>query len=844
MLVVYPPQVASSPIITKWNFEILLYCCSFNKRPCASNLSYRIFIGFITLLFTCIYNPTAHAQSKLNTQSVTKIADDVTTTLIKKQHSEIGIKIDGRLDEDVWATLPYMDDFVVIEPDTLVPTEYRTEAKLFYTEKGLYVGVHSEQPKATLISRLSSRDDFIPRDAISITLDPGGSGLYGYWFGVNLGGTLQDGTVLPERQFSNRWDGPWNGASVEVEGGFDTEFFLPWSMMTMPESANSTRNMGIYLSRSVAYKNERWAIPGLPRTTNVFLSKLRKLRVDGVSPKQQFTFYPYASTTYNNLDDADPDSYKAGFDVFWRPSTNLQLTATLNPDFGNVESDRVDVNLSSFETFFPEKRAFFLEGNEIFDATPRARSWGGTPTTLVNTRRIGSAPIRPDIDDFELESVERNQPSELFGAAKITGQNGKLRYGLLTAFEEDTLLEGELDSNPLSVVQDGREFGIGRVLYEDTSTGARRGFGWLGTIVDHPQSQAMVHSLDGHYLSRQGKWNTDAQFMFSDVDDITGAGGFVDVQYNPSRGREHSMSFDYYDEDLDINDLGFLRRNDLVGVDYDYKRSESGFSHIKSRETSLGFTQQYNTDGKNVRSGLFSSQERFFNNNNLLVTELKYFPSRWDDVNSGGNGAFKIDGRVSTGVLYGTDGSKKLSTEYGVFYKDEDIGGRSMEYELNVTWRPTDRFSFSSFITYEDKKGWLIHDEGRDFTTFNTSIWRPRIEANYFLSARQQFKITAQWAGIKAFEDQRWSVPIGDGDLIEEFRGDNEQLRDFSISRLTFQARYRWEIAPLSDLFVVYTRGSNVDSRPQDSFSELIRSSWSERLVDVFVIKLRYRIGN
>ena len=138
----------------------------------------------------------------------------------------------------------------------------------------------------------------------------------------------------------------------------------------------------------------------------------------------------------------------------------------------------------------------------------------------------------------------------------------------------------------------------------------------------------------------------------------------------------------------------------------------------------------------------------------------------------------------------------------------------------------------------------MIHDEGRDFTTFNTAIWRPRIEANYFLSARQQFKLTAQWAGIKAFEDQRWSVPIGDGDLVEEFKGENEQLRDFSISRLTFQARYRWEIAPLSDLFVVYTRGSNVDSRPQDSFSELIRSSWSERLVDVFVIKLRYRIGN
>ena len=111
MLVVYQPQVASSPIITKWNFEILLYCCCFKKRPCASNPSYRIFIGFITLLFTGIYSLSAHAQSKLNTHSVTKIAGDVTTTLVKKQHSEVGIKIDGLLDEDVWATLPYMDDF-------------------------------------------------------------------------------------------------------------------------------------------------------------------------------------------------------------------------------------------------------------------------------------------------------------------------------------------------------------------------------------------------------------------------------------------------------------------------------------------------------------------------------------------------------------------------------------------------------------------------------------------------------------------------------------------------------------------------------------------------------------
>lgn len=783
----------------------------------------------------------------LNTaDTITALDPASKTVLVKKQHADVTIKIDGKLDESVWATLPYMDDFYVIEPDTLVIGPYRTEAKFFYTEKGMYVGVHNEQPTETLIARLSARDKFIQRDSVSITIDPGGAGLYGYWFGVNLGGTLQDGTVLPERQFSNQWDGPWNGASSEVEDGWSAEFFIPWSMMTMPDTDSNMRNMGIYMSRAVAHKNERWAFPALPRTRNVFLSQLRQVQIEKVNPKQQFTFYPYAASTYNNLNSDNPDEYKAGFDFFWRPTTNLQITATVNPDFGNVESDNVDVNLSAFETFFPERRAFFLEGFEIFEATPRARQGrggGGNPTTLINTRRIGSRPLLPDVDDFELDTVERNQPSELFGAAKVTGQSGKFRYGVLTAFEEDTLLNGELNSLPLSLLQDGREFGAARVLYEDTSTGARRGLGWLSTIVDHPESQAMVHSVDGHYLSRQGNLNTDGQIIYSNVDDLSGVGGFVDVQYNPTRGREHRISFDYYDENLELNNFGFQQRNDLVGFRYRYERVESGLSHIRSKETNFSLTHQYNNAGKLVRTGMFASQDFLLNNNNSTFIELGYLPVRWDDVNSGGNGSFKIQDRLRAEATYRTDQSKTLSTKYGISYSGEDIGGHSLKYEFNFTWRPSDRFSIASFITYEDKEGWLIHDEDRDFTTFNTSLWRPRIETDFFFSARQQFRITVQWAGIKAFEDKRWRVPDGDGELVEEQRGLAEDPRDFSISRLTFQARYRWEIAPLSDLFVVYTRGSNVDSRPQDRYSDLLRASWTERLVDIFAIKLRYRLG-
>lgn len=758
--------------------------------------------------------------------------------------ADVDIRIDGKLDEEIWASLPYVDDMVVIEPDTLVQVPFETRVRYFYTEKGFYIGAWMEQPTDTLVSRLSSRDIRVQRDEIAFTLDPSGDGLYGYWFGVNLGGTLMDGTVLPERQYSNQWDGPWDGASAEHDQGWSAEFFLPWSMMSMPDGPGDIRQMRYYTSRFLAHRGERWAFPGLPRTKPVFLSQLQKLEIKNVSPRQQLTIYPFASASWDNEHPGHEDAYKAGFDIFWRPSTNLQLTATVNPDFGNVESDNVVVNLSSFETFYPEKRAFFLEGYEIFIATPRARGGqNGPPTTMINTRRIGGPPRDPEITDFELSDLEANQPSELMGAAKVTGQSGRMRWGVLGAFENDTVLHGELNGAAFDYLQEGRDFGSARFLYEDTVDGARRSLGWMSTIVAHPQGDAIVHGVDGNYLTHDGRWNVDAQVMFSDVADKTGAGGFVDLTYTPSQGYEHEFSIDAYDDELEINDLGFLRRNDYVGARYKFSRTESGGKNYKRRFTNVMVVSDYNTDGKVVRSGLFLSRERQFQNNHWWFTEFNYFPARWDDINSDGNGAFRIDDRFQLGTWYGTDESKKLWFGFSTFLYKEEIGDLSLNLNIETTWQPTDRFSLQFNLRHEDKNDWLIYWTGRELNTYKAEVWRPRIEADFFLSARQQFRLTAQWAGIKAFEQQRWEIPLGDGELVPIASAAGSSSRDFSISRLTFQARYRWEIAPLSDLYVVYTRGSDVDSHPGDRFGDLVHDSWTEPLVDIFVVKLRYRFG-
>ena len=780
----------------------------------------------------------------------TSLADDASPIAIKIKkiaEAENSIRLDGILDEPIWHTLRSNDGLVVIDPDTLSKVPLETRTQFYYTDKGLYVGLWNEQDPDLLISRLSSRDVNIPRDNITLTLDTSGEGLYGYWFGLSLGDTKQDGTVLPERQFSPDWDGPWSGATAKHEQGWSAELYIPWSMMTMPDTSTSTREIGYYLSRFVADKNERWGFPALPKTKGVFLSQLQMLELEDINPKQQFTFYPYTAATIDNTRKSNKDSYKAGFDLFWRPSSNLQVTATVNPDFGNVESDNVVINLTSFETFFPEKRAFFLEGQEIFTTTPRGRLEQNStviPTTIVNTRRIGSPPVNPDIDGLELEDLEANQPSELLGAAKITGQQGKFRYGVLAAFEDDTNISGLLDDNELNLSQTGRDFAVVRALYEDISTGAHRSVGWISTLVSHTQKDAIVHGIDGHYLSANGHWNTDAQIMYSDVADVTGMGGFMDITYTPRQGRQHNVSLDYFDDKFEINDFGFLRRNDTRGIRYIYKRNESGLPKLKIRNSEFRIARRENSAGRVIRTGVFTSQKRIFNNQISLNTDLNFFPKRWDDRNSLDNGTFRIEQRWNGIVLLRSDQTRPISVGAGLAYLEEDIGGRNLEYKAEVIWRPATRFSVTAKVKYADRKGWLLHHSGREMTTYNAKSWSPKIEMDLFFSARQQFRVTAQWAGIKADEAKRWLVPISDGALQEVMPGALDTARDFSISRLTFQARYRWEIAPLSDLFIVYTRGSNVPSRPNDSFENLLKDSWTEALVDVFVIKLRYRLGN
>ena len=768
----------------------------------------------------------------------------------------VEIVVDGRLDEAVWASLPGYDDMQVIAPNTLAAPAFPTFVHYFHTERGLYVGAKLVQPPETLVARLSGRDRFINRDSLGLTLDTSGQGLYGYWFVVSLGGAVLDGKVAPERRYTSEWDGPWQRGTAELADGWSLEMFLPWSMMALPE-VRGRRELGFWVNRKVAHLDERWSAPARPFQAARFMSDLGKMRFTEVRPRRQLDFYPYLSATYDGME--EEDSYRAGLDLFWRPSTNFQIAATANPDFGAVESDDVVVNLTAFETYFAEKRLFFLEGNEVFETTPRSRpsnrgtpsggarttlsTYRPTPTTLVNTRRIGGPPRIDVPDGVEAEGAELGRPTDLLGAAKITGQHGGWRYGVLTAFEDDVRRAAKRGDQPIRLTQDGRDFGVARLLYQRSGAG-RISAGYIGTLTRHADDDAVVHGLDAHLLSPNGKLTWDGQLMSSAVEGERGYGVLMDAAYVPNQRWRHSLAFDYVDAKLDISDLGFLRRNDHRTFTYRgyYSRAQD-LARFRRRTASLFVNHEQNGDGQTVRSAIFTRHAWMFHNHSELRAELGYFPAQWDDRNSFQNGVFRVSDGWTAELGYGTDTGKPLSFSLLGGARTEDLGGRTLRASAGLSFKPNDRFSLELDAGYYRRNGWLVHRQDRSMATFAATEWRPKAALDFFPSARQQLRFTFQWVAVRADEQALWTIAEAPGKLLPAVRALGAAKEDFTISRMTTQLRYRWEIGPLSDLFVVYTRGSYMDEGVDTGFGRLFQDALSNPVVDLLVVKLRYRLG-
>ena len=159
-----------------------------------------------------------------------------------------------------------------------------------------------------------------------------------------------------------------------------------------------------------------------------------------------------------------------------------------------------------------------------------------------------------------------------------------------------------------------------------------------------------------------------------------------------------------------------------------------------------------------------------------------------------------------------------------------------------MTYRPSDWLSLDLDLRYKDRRGWIVYQGGRNFGSYRARDWQPTLNLNWFMAPGHQLRMSLQWVGVRAAEREFLAVPVGDGDLVPA--QPTLPDHDFTLSIVTAQLRYRWEIAPLTDLYIVYNLGNSLQRSGDSSFSELFRDAFRDPIVENFVVKLRYRFGN
>jgi len=429
--------------------------------------------------------------------------------------------IDGRLTEEAWAAAPVADGFTQRDPDEGRPATERTEVRILFDDTAVYVGARMFDGEPTRITRrLSSRDSDADADRLTIYLDPMRDKLTGAIFRVSAANVQQDAALYNDSWWDGTWDAVWQSQVSTDDQGWSAEIRIPLSQLRFTNADRQT--WGINVERFVRRKNEYSWLEMVPKNENGNASRMLELTgLDGMHPRRNLELLPYVAARAefvqpaaagNPFNDGSRGFGAAGLDMKWGLSSNLTVSATVNPDFGQVEVDPAVVNLTAFETFFDEKRPFFLEGSQIFNNFGRGGAndyWGfnNSEPQIFYSRRIGRAPQLAASGDY----VDAPTATTILGAAKLTGKtSGRWSLGLLQAITgEETARTSVGGFGSRAVVEPLTSYTVARVQRE---VGNRTGLGFLATSVSRQlNTQAAKDGLssDAFVVGTDAYWFVD-----------------------------------------------------------------------------------------------------------------------------------------------------------------------------------------------------------------------------------------------------------------------------------------------------------------------------------------------
>lgn len=802
-------------------------------------------------------------------------------------------RIDGRGDDDTWRAATPISEFRQWEPVENGDPSFRTEARIVYDTRNLYVLVRSFDPNPdSLLSVLQRRDGMALSDDIIIGIDSYHDKRTGYMFRLTPAGTMSDGYMFNDGNEDWGWNAVWEGAAQIDSLGWTAEFRIPLSQLRYVPQGDNT--FGVMVMRRIARRGERVSWPIFRRSKTGMVSQWASMPGFAQLPApRRLELMPYSVAKYgaSPRSDGSPRNAAAsqfGADLKAGLTSNITLDAAVNPDFGQVEADPGVLNLSAFEQFFAERRPFFLEGVGIFQYDIDCND--GQCTGLFYSRRIGRSPqLRGSFGD-----AASPLQSRILGAAKITGRLGNgLSIGLLDAVTQretgtqQRTIEPQTNYAVLRLQQDlrGGNSGVGLML---TNT-ARQTDAWTRDVL---RSDAWTGGLDARHRFADNRWELSGQLAGSrvagsaraialtqrstvhlyqrpDADHVTYdstrthlSGMMAQLGLNKQGGgfTRLNVSAWYMTPGFEINDLGFRTRSDETGASF-----------------WLGL-QPVNPIGVFRRANLNVNAWGFANTSGMLLGnggnvngwgELRNFWSvnggigandvitAYSDRDARGGPALFRPARLNSWINLNGDSRRDVAPSVGGNFGQRFDGlGSNWNVRVGANVRVGSQFNGSIHASYSrniDDQQWNGNfvDAGVTSYTFarlyqRTSSITARL--NYTITPTlsvesyvQPFVSTGQFTDWRALADGRSS------DVDARFRPYTArgEAQGFRFGQLRTNNVVRWEYRPGSVLFFVWTQGRDTNDADPDAFG--VRQGFSrifERRPDnVFLIKASYWLG-
>ena len=741
------------------------------------------------------------------------------------------VTIDGSLDEPEWDNAQVIDRFYEVSPYTLKEREEseRTIALIFSNKDGIYVGFKNYQDTDSMLSRKSMRDEMTSiSEKNSINIDFDGDGSKAYIIAVSLADSLFDAIKVQSGGFKTDWDGDWVAKTRQYEGYWVSEIYLPWDMVLMNQPEGTKRKIKYSALRYIA-KDQSWlSSAGTMAMRADYFEELDTLEIDNFT-KSKLDFFPYLSANTNTVTKVEES--KVGAEIFYNTGKGQQVNLAIDPDFGQAESDDVVINFSAQETFYSEKRAFFAENQSLFNVSNYDRY------SVINTRRIGSAPgydCALEQDESDCNESRKNY-SDIDFALRFTQKKNNNEVGFFVAQEKD------------------EAYSLGKDYYAFRARTKKddKTIGYMVTqVIDNFTNTTSTVNVFDYIQVKSDKLKLYTDLLASEKEDQSGLGFRTQFVYQPTKYSKTSGSILYFEDDFQLNDFGYLQRNDWfhIGLGADIKKIDFDESSILEQIDS-GIDVNYDSDTKGNSNPIRIDQrnEIAFKDTSAVKLDFGFKSSgknttitRKDEIYS----YVKVKNKISITADYEAINYKFWTYDWRVSFDRSDKydtwdskGNHKKFFKIAGSFFPNDFIKINTQFKIKEESEWLNWIDSNNLATYDLSQKTISIDMNWFKGNKHEIRLKSQFVALQA-DNPRSLASDTNGYL----RQSNNEVKSFTKGIASFQIRYKYEIAPLSYLFVVYSKGGDdYDDETDRGTSSILKSPWQNPSDELFSIKFRLK---